>query len=64
MESSEVKVVKSDGNDSNSSAFFFSITLLVCYSDASEWLLDRVQPIPYVQGGNDFLVLRNWILVW
>jgi len=37
---SEVNVTKSDGNESNSSAFLLSITSSICYSDASEWLLD------------------------
>ena len=37
---SEVNVAKSDGNESNSSAFSLSITPLICYSDVSEWLLD------------------------
>ena len=37
---SEMNVAKSDRNDSDSSAFSFSITPSVCYSDASEWLLD------------------------
>jgi len=39
--SSEVNVTKSDRNESNSSAFSLSITPLICYSDASEWLLDK-----------------------
>ena len=37
---SKVNVAKSDGNDYDSSAFSFSITSSVCYSDASRWLLD------------------------
>ena len=37
---SEVNVAKSDGNESDPSAFSLSITPSVCYSDASEWLLD------------------------
>jgi len=37
---SEVNVVKLDGNESDSSAFSLSITLSICYSDTSEWLLD------------------------
>ena len=37
---SEVNVAKSDGNESDSSAFSLSITPLICYSDVSEWLLD------------------------
>jgi len=36
---SQLNVAKSDQNDSNSSAFSFSITPSMCYSDASEWLL-------------------------
>ena len=40
MKPSKVNVVKSDSNDSDSSAFSLSITPLICYSDMSEWLLD------------------------
>jgi len=40
VKTSEVNVAKSDGNNSDSSAFSFSITLSLCYSDASEWLLN------------------------
>ena len=37
---SEVNVVKSDGNKSDSSAFSLSITPSICCSDTSEWLVD------------------------
>jgi len=32
--------VATDKNDSDSFAFSLSITSSICYSDASEWLLD------------------------
>jgi len=35
-----MNVAKWDENESGSSAFSLSITPLICYSDASEWLLD------------------------
>jgi len=35
-----VNIAKSDRNESNSSTFSLSITPSICYSDASEWLLD------------------------
>ena len=38
--SSEVNVAKSDMNESYSSDFSLSITPSICYSDASDWLLD------------------------
>jgi len=37
---SEVNIVKLDRNESDSSAFLLFITPSICYSDASEWLLD------------------------
>jgi len=37
---SKANVVKSDGNDSDSSYFSLSITPLGCHSDASEWVLE------------------------
>ena len=38
--SSQVNVTKSDGKESDSSSFSLSIILSICFSDASEWLLD------------------------
>ena len=35
-----MNVTKSDGKESDSSSFSLSITLSICFSDASEWLLD------------------------
>jgi len=37
---SEVNIAKSDENEFDSFTFSLSITLSICYSDASEWLLD------------------------
>ena len=41
---SEVNAAKSYGNESDSSTFSLSITPSICYSDASEWLLDTGLP--------------------
>ena len=39
-----MNVTKLDGNDSDSACFSLSIISLSCYSDISEWILNRVPP--------------------
>jgi len=55
LKPSEVNATKSDETESDSSAFSLSITPSICYSDASNWLLNTGLPITYVLQGNDFL---------
>jgi len=37
---SEVGVTVDDGNDSDSSGYSLSVTLMICYSEKSEWILN------------------------
>ena len=36
----EANIAQMHGNDFDSSEFSLSITLIICYSDKSEWILD------------------------
>jgi len=52
------------GNDSDSSGYSVSITLIVCNLEESEWFLDTSLSIMFVPNKSSLLVLENYIEAW